>query len=77
MGSDERRDLIAWMDADKEPVAHKRRIEQACAKLAAIKTLDTSGSPAGSGALFGLAVAPKGQGVYFVDDATNKLRLLH
>ncbi len=39
--------------------------------------LDRSGSPAGSGALFGLAVAPHGSGVYFVDDATNFLRLLH
>ena len=29
------------------------------------------------GALFGLAVAPGGRGVYFVDDATNFLRLLH
>jgi hypothetical protein len=45
--------------------------------LAAVKTLDTSGSPAGSGALFGLALTPSGTGVYFVDDATNKLRLLH
>jgi hypothetical protein len=39
--------------------------------------LDISGSPPGSGALFGLAVAPGGRGVYFVDDATNFLRLLH
>jgi hypothetical protein len=39
--------------------------------------LDTSGSPPGSGALFGLAIAPHGSGVYFVDDATNFLRLLH
>ena len=38
--------------------------------------LDRSGSPPGSGALFGLAVAPHGSGVYFVDDATNMLRLL-
>jgi hypothetical protein len=39
--------------------------------------LDTSGSPPGAGALFGLAV-PKGAfGVYFVDDAQNTLRLLH
>jgi hypothetical protein len=45
--------------------------------LAAVKTLDTSGSPAGAGALFGLALTPKGNGVYFVDDATNTLRLLH
>ena len=39
--------------------------------------LDTSGSPPGAGALFGLAVAPGGRGVYFVDDATNFLRILH
>ena len=39
--------------------------------------LDKSGSPRGSGALFGLAVAPSGRGVYYVDDATNFLRLLH
>jgi DNA-binding beta-propeller fold protein YncE len=43
----------------------------------AVKTLDRSGSPAGAGALFGLAVAPYGNGVYFVDDATNTLDLLH
>jgi hypothetical protein len=43
----------------------------------AVKKLDTSGSPAGAGALFGLAVAPYGNGVYFVDDATNTLDLLH
>jgi len=43
----------------------------------AVKTLDKSGSPAGAGALFGLAVAPGGYGVYFVDDATNTLDLLH
>ncbi len=39
--------------------------------------LDRSGSPPGSGALFGLAVAPGGSGVYYVDDNTNFLRLLH
>jgi hypothetical protein len=42
-----------------------------------VKVLDTSGSPAGAGALFGLAVAPCGRGVYFVDDAANTLDLLH
>jgi hypothetical protein len=41
------------------------------------KFLDTSGSPAGSGALFGLAVRPDLGGVYYVDDAVNTLRLLH
>jgi hypothetical protein len=39
--------------------------------------LDTSGSPRGAGALFGLAVRPGRGGVYYVDDATNTLRLLH
>jgi hypothetical protein len=39
--------------------------------------LDRSGSPPGAGALFGLAVAPRGSGVYYVDDATNFLRLFH
>ena len=34
----ERRDFIAWMDsAKKEPDEHKRRIEKACAMLAAGK----------------------------------------
>lgn len=40
-------------------------------------TLDSSGSPPGAGALFGLAVAPGGNGIYFVDDATNTLDLAH
>jgi hypothetical protein len=39
--------------------------------------LDTTGSPPGSGALFGLAVQPQGKGVYFVDDDLNQLRLFH
>jgi hypothetical protein len=38
--------------------------------------LDSSGSPPGAGALFGLAVVPGGTGVYYVDDATNTLNLL-
>jgi hypothetical protein len=43
----------------------------------AVRTLDASGSPAGSGALFGLAVRPDHRAVYYVDDATNTLNLLH
>lgn len=43
----------------------------------AVRQLDSSGSPPGSGALFGLAVAPHASGVYYVDDATNMLNLLH
>ena len=42
-----------------------------------VKTLDSSGSPPGAGTLFGLAVVPGGNGVYFVDDGTNTLNLLH
>jgi hypothetical protein len=38
--------------------------------------LDSSGSPEGAGALFGLIFVPHG-GIYFVDDATNTLNLLH
>jgi hypothetical protein len=34
-------------------------------------------SKTGAGSLFGLAVAPGGAGVYFVDDGENTLRLLH
>jgi hypothetical protein len=39
--------------------------------------LDTSGSPKGAGALFGLAVRPGLGGVYYVDDVMNTLRLFH
>ena len=38
--------------------------------------LDNSGTPPGSGALFGLIFEP-GRGVVFVDDATNTLNLFH
>ena len=38
------------------------------------KLLDSSGNPPGAGALFGLVLVP-GQGLYFVDDATNTLNL--
>ena len=43
----------------------------------AVRTLDSSGSPPGAGALFGLAVKPFHRAVYFVDDATNTFALLH
>jgi DNA-binding beta-propeller fold protein YncE len=38
--------------------------------------LDSSGSPPGAGALFGLVFDPA-HGVYYVDDATNTLNLLY
>jgi hypothetical protein len=41
------------------------------------KALDSSGSPPGAGALFGLVLAPRNAGVYYVDDAVNTMRLLH
>ena len=37
--------------------------------------LDDSGSPPGSGALFGLVTV--GPDIYYVDDATNTLNLFH
>jgi hypothetical protein len=43
----------------------------------ATRQLDSSGSPPGAGALFGLAVKPGPAAVYYVDDATNTLNLLH
>jgi hypothetical protein len=46
----------------------------------AVKTLDTTpgppGTPAGNGALFGVAIPADQEGVYFVDDATNALSIL-
>ncbi len=42
-----------------------------------VRTLDKSGSPPGAGALFGLATKPGQDAVYYVDDATNQLDLLH
>jgi hypothetical protein len=47
-----------------------------CGTQVAVKALDTTGTPPGAGTLFGLAVAPRGTGVYFVDDGTNTLNLL-
>src|SRR6266481_7628393 len=33
----ERRDFISWMDSDKQPETHRRRIEKTCVMLAAGK----------------------------------------
>ncbi|MFJ6136991.1 hypothetical protein [Kitasatospora sp. NPDC092286] len=43
----------------------------------AFRRLDASGNPPGAGALFGLAVDLDKDAVYFVDDATNQLDVLH
>jgi hypothetical protein len=45
-------------------------------QLVAKKLIDASGSPPGAGTLFGLVFDPA-HGVYFVDDGTNTLNLLH
>jgi len=50
-----------------------------------VKTIDAQGSPSGAGNLFGLAVKPGADAVYFVDDfggpspngQTNNLNLFH
>ena len=45
-----------------------------------LKTLDNTPLPPGlpgNGTLFGLAIVPGGSGVYFVDDGSNTLDLLH
>jgi len=44
-------------------------------KQVAVKLVDNTGAPPGSGALFGLIAAS--DGVYFVDDASNTFNLLH
>jgi hypothetical protein len=41
------------------------------------KLISTMGTPPGAGCLFGLATAPNSAGVYFVDDCTNQLNILH
>jgi hypothetical protein len=41
----------------------------------ATKALDGTGG--GGGLLFGLVVHPGGNGIWFVDDGTNTLALLH
>src|SRR5215470_9851518 len=47
-------------------------------KQVATFLLDNSGGPPpGAGALFGLAVTPSANGVYYVDDAANTLNLFH
>ncbi|MFE7411268.1 NHL repeat-containing protein [Streptomyces laurentii] len=64
-------DILTVNSGDGNIVETTRRGEQV-----AVRTLDSSGTPPGAGALFGLAVAAKPDRVYFVDDATNTLNLL-
>jgi hypothetical protein len=44
---------------------------------AQIATMTLDGTAGGGGLLFGLAIRPGGTGVWFVDDGTNTLALLH
>jgi hypothetical protein len=46
-------------------------------KRAGVRFVDVSHSRNGAGTLFGLAIAPNGSGVYFVDDGNNTLNILH
>jgi predicted lipoprotein with Yx(FWY)xxD motif len=39
--------------------------------------VQTADKKTGAGTLFGLAIAPEGKGIYFVDDGENTLNLLH
>lgn len=64
-------DLIAANGDDGNLV----EINPSTQQQVATKLVDSSGSPPGSGALFGLMATPAG--VYFVDDATNTFNLLH
>ena len=41
-----------------------------------VRFVDVSHSRNGAGTLFGLAVAPQGSGIYFVDDGNNTLNIL-
>jgi len=45
-------------------------------RQAGARFVDVSHSRNGAGTLFGLAVAPQGNGIYFVDDGNNTLNLL-
>ena len=42
-----------------------------------VRFVDVSHSKNGAGTLFGLAIAPTNDGVYFVDDGNNTLNILH
>ena len=43
----------------------------------ATRLIDSTGTPPGAGTLFGLAKTDDSRGVYFVDDGSNTLNLLH
>jgi hypothetical protein len=62
-------DIITTNAGDGDMVETTPSGKQIVARTADTKT--------GAGSLFGLAVAPGGTGVYYVDDGENTLRLLH
>ena len=45
-------------------------------RQAGVSFVDVSHSRNGAGTLFGLAVAPGGSGIYFVDDGNNTLNIV-
>lgn len=55
---------------------HMVEVTTSGAQLSA-RSVDVSHSKNGAGTLFGLAIAPGGSGVYYVDDGNNTLNLLH
>ncbi len=65
-------DILTVNAADGNLVETTPRGEQV-----AVRQLDAGGTPPGAGALFGLAVDQDRDAVYFVDDATNQLDILH
>jgi hypothetical protein len=62
-------DILTSNAGDGDIVETTPTGNQLTAQLADAKT--------GAGSLFGLALAPNGSGVYFVDDGENTLRFLH
>ena len=64
-------DVLTVNGADGQIVETTRAGNQVAHRL-----LNSTGKPKGNGALFGLAVTPAQDGVYFVDDDINALRLL-
>ncbi len=61
-------DIVVANASDGNLVEVTPRGQQVATKLA---------ESAGAGSLFGLAIAPNRAGVYYVDDSTNALNLLH
>jgi hypothetical protein len=68
-------DIITMNGGDGNAVETTMSGHQVVTK--ALDTTPVAGASPGAGTLFGLAVAPNGHSLYFVDDGTNTLNLLH